>query len=712
MQVINVRTNELVYFPERPDHPYAILSHTWEEGEVSLQAFKERKNLSLPGHQKIAKACHLASLEGYDYIWIDTCCIDKTSSAELSEAINSMFKWYQQAQVCYAYLSDYEHGIPVPWQKGLRGCRWFTRGWTLQELVAPAEVVFLDCQWQEIGTRTTLSAELSSITGIDQSLLQQKIKYNQFSVAQRMSWAASRETTKKEDKAYSLMGIFDVNMPLLYGEGSNAFQRLQLEILKTRYDQSIFSWCWLHGGSINHAATGLLATSTRDFQACGNVRIMQSPTFNGCPARDVFRLPYAVNGMHLRMEAPTVKVPSEALEDLQNRSWCHDHNDQPPTEELFHDLDSFEEGYHITYNLQDLKDCFLVVLEDCRKDDSYIGILVLQAWSGALYRIHNPSLIRLRRSWTQFKELVRRENWFSLSGIMVVNLQEPSAKGAYVGRDFSIGIYQLPSDVWYKLSITIKNSEIEFLSPIKKSHFQGYYFNRDGAAPPFLLVINLKTEEEEGCLSGMCAHIGFEEGPFQFLDEERENFDSGDYGSLISNPEESSFTISSGPILSQLKSTSAFLTASHSVSNCWEFQLGDGSRLLAKYRRGLQPAHEIRLRLVHRPSSSSQNVSSFVDNTDGYLPSPRFKWLLDLVSENGSKRLGLLEPTVGKSDDNGHPLLARAIKWMGGNLTSLQQQYSEIARRYEQLRGEVNRPTDQLKQDMGGRRESSGIGKP
>lgn len=124
MQVINVRTNELVYFPERPDHPYAILSHTWEEGEVSLQAFKERKNLSLPGHQKIAKACHLASLEGYDYIWIDTCCIDKTSSAELSEAINSMFKWYQQAQVCYAYLSDYEHGIPVPWQKGLRGCRW------------------------------------------------------------------------------------------------------------------------------------------------------------------------------------------------------------------------------------------------------------------------------------------------------------------------------------------------------------------------------------------------------------------------------------------------------------------------------------------------------------------------------------------------------------------------------------------------------------
>jgi hypothetical protein len=627
MRVINVRTNELVHFPERPDNPYAILSHTWEEDGVSHQAFVEKRHHSLRGYKKIAKACQLACLEGYDYIWIDTCCIDKTSSTELAEAINSMFRWYQQAQVCYAYLSDYEHSVPAHWQKGLRGGRWFTRGWTLQELIAPAEVVFLDCQWQEIGTRTTLSVELSSIIGINQSLLRGEIKYDQFSIAQRMSWAAGRITTKKEDEAYSLMGIFDVNMTLLYGEGSRAFQRLQLEILKTSYDQSIFSWSWLSSSPSADIATGLLARSTRDFQACGNVKILPNPTFNDCQTRDKFRLPYAVNGLHLIMEAPTVKIPSDVLEDLQNRSWCRPPNDLQLTGELFHDLDYFGEACHITYNLQDLKDCFLVILENCRRDNSCIGILVLRAWSGALYRIHNPSLIRLRRSWTQFKEWEREENWFSLSDIVEINLPEVSARRTQVCRDLSTGIFQLPSDVWYKLSITIKDSEIEFLPTIKTSHFQGYYFKRDGRATPFLLVINLKTEETEGCLSSICAHVGFEEGPFQFLDEQREDFDSRDYGSLIANPEEESFTVNAGPILSQLKSTSAFLTACHSVSNRWEFQLGDSTILSATYRKGLLPAHEIRLRLFHHPSSPSQGVSSFFDNIHEYWPPLRFKWL-------------------------------------------------------------------------------------
>jgi hypothetical protein len=326
------------------------------------------------------------------------------------------------------------------------------------------------------------------------------------------------------------------------------------------------------------------------------------------------------------MEAPTVKIPSEVLEDLQNRSWCRPPNDQQLTGELFHDLDYFGEACHITYNLQDLKDCFLIILENCRKDNSYIGILVLRAWSGALYRIHNPSLIRLRRSWTQFKEWEREENWFPLSDIVEINLPEVSARRTQVCQDFSTGIFQLPSEVWYKLSITIKDSEIEFLPTIKTSHFQGYYFKRDGRATPFLLVINLKTEETEGCLSSICAHVGFEEGPFQFLDEQREELDSRDYGSLV-NPEEESFTVSAGPILSQLKSTSAFLTACHSVSNRWEFQLGDSTILSATYRKGLSPAHEIRLRLFHHHSSPSQGVSSFFDNIHEYWPPLRFKWL-------------------------------------------------------------------------------------
>ncbi len=392
-------------------------------------------------------------------------------------------------------------------------------------------------------------------------------KYDQFSIAQRISWAAGRITTKKEDEAYSLMGIFNVNMTLLYGEGSRAFQRLQLEILKTSYDQSIFIWSLQSSSLSAHIATGLLARSTKDFRPCGNVKIMPSPTFIDCPVRDKFRLPYAVNGLHLIMEAPTVKIPLEVLEDLQNRIWRDSLNDLQLTGELFHDLDYFGDARHITYNIQDLKDCFLVVLENCRRDNSYIGILVLRAWSGAMYRIHNPSLIRLRRSWTQFKEWEMKENWFSLSDIVEINLQEVSARRTQVCRDFSTSIFQLPSDVWYKLSITIKDSEIEFLPTIKSSHFQGYYFRRDGPATPFLLVINLKTEETEGCLSSICAHVGFEEGPFQFLDEQREEFNSRDYGSLITNPEEQSFTVSAGPILSQLKSTSAFLMACHSVLN-------------------------------------------------------------------------------------------------------------------------------------------------
>ena len=247
---------------------YAILSHTWEEEEVSFQKFEASKVLlpvgfnedepwlnhqiptlsepagSMKGLKKVRGACQKAKMEGYDWIWIDTCCIDKSSSAELSEAINSMFRWYEQAAVCYAYLSDVKSDDdPAVSESSFRNSRWFTRGWTLQELIAPQEVVFLDADWEEIGTRSELSRIISEITTIDENVLEDPANRSEFSSAQRMSWAARRKTTRTEDQAYSLLGIFNVHMPLLYGEGgSNAFKRLQIEVLNSSNDCSLLAW--------------------------------------------------------------------------------------------------------------------------------------------------------------------------------------------------------------------------------------------------------------------------------------------------------------------------------------------------------------------------------------------------------------------------------------------------------------------------------------
>ena len=163
----------------------------------------------------------------------DLCCIDKTSSAELSEAINSMYRWYQESGVCYAYLAD------VP-PNAFSKSRWFTRGWTLQELIAPSTVIFLDQKWQEIGTKSSLQRVISEITGIPTDILLGG-DLEDASIAQRMSWASKRETTRVEDAAYCLMGIFSIHMPMLYGEGERAFIRLQEEIMRVSDDHSLFA---------------------------------------------------------------------------------------------------------------------------------------------------------------------------------------------------------------------------------------------------------------------------------------------------------------------------------------------------------------------------------------------------------------------------------------------------------------------------------------
>ncbi|KAK1633606.1 heterokaryon incompatibility protein-domain-containing protein, partial [Colletotrichum phormii] len=225
--------------------PYVILSHTWNEDEVTFQDLDDPDHTKKRGYAKIDGLCCLAAQNGYQWVWVDTCCIDKTSSAELSEAINSMYQWYKDASICYVYLEDVHPGDdPSSFDSQFGNSRWFTRGWTLQELLAPRTVEFFDAAWRELGRRSSLAPKIESITSIPAYFL----RFNPYSafrdteIAVKMSWAARRQTMRVEDRAYSLLGIFDVSMPLLYGEGERAFERLQIEIMKQSSDDSILAW--------------------------------------------------------------------------------------------------------------------------------------------------------------------------------------------------------------------------------------------------------------------------------------------------------------------------------------------------------------------------------------------------------------------------------------------------------------------------------------
>ncbi|THU95437.1 HET-domain-containing protein [Dendrothele bispora CBS 962.96] len=247
MRLLSTKTFQLQeFYTDVP--PYAILSHTWGKREVTFQdmqnvdSIKTREDLQT-GWDKVKKACEHAQNYLFEWIWIDSCCINKESSAELSEALNSMYQYYEDAEVCYVYLSDVSgKEDPRDPSSAFRVSRWFKRGWTLQELLAPSHVVFLDEDWADLGTRQSLRDAISAITLIPVEVFEGK-DIAGFSIAQRMSWAAFRETTRPEDQAYSLMGIFGVNMPPIYGEGGpKAFMRLQQEIIKISDDRSIFAW--------------------------------------------------------------------------------------------------------------------------------------------------------------------------------------------------------------------------------------------------------------------------------------------------------------------------------------------------------------------------------------------------------------------------------------------------------------------------------------
>ncbi len=277
--------------PEAVEEGYATLSHTWkhegEDGpdeqsfqevqEITKQCKSENTNPRDFVSEKIRRCCELAESHGYKWVWIDTCCIDMTSSAELSEAINSMFRYYSLAAICYGYLRDVstvafshedlakECNYGHPRYAEFHMSIWFQRGWTLQELIAPRLFVFLSSSWEVIGAKADLAELLEYFFRIPAAVLRLHVNHTKFSIAQRMSWFQRRRTTRPEDEAYCLLGLFDICMPPLYGEGRNAFRRLQEEILKQSPDTTLFAWV----GLTDSPRECLFAASPRDFEVFG-----------------------------------------------------------------------------------------------------------------------------------------------------------------------------------------------------------------------------------------------------------------------------------------------------------------------------------------------------------------------------------------------------------------------------------------------------------
>ncbi|KAI1101937.1 heterokaryon incompatibility protein-domain-containing protein [Jackrogersella minutella] len=236
MRLLNVKTMRVESFPTRqisaiPD--YVILSHRWQdEEEVSFHDIQGEleKIQHKKGYQKILKCCEIASSTGFEYVWIDTCCINKSDENELTHTLAAMFRYYRDSQACYTYLADVS-GDDNPFDEGseFRRSKWFTRGWTLQELVAPLYVTFFDRDWNEIGTKSNLRTVIADVTGISPQVL--AMNYGgAISIAQRQAWAKDRQTKEIEDQAYSMMGLLGVKIPVKYGEGEAAFRKIKDEI--------------------------------------------------------------------------------------------------------------------------------------------------------------------------------------------------------------------------------------------------------------------------------------------------------------------------------------------------------------------------------------------------------------------------------------------------------------------------------------------------
>ncbi len=340
MRLLNTISLQFEEFYDGQIPDYVILSNRWGDDEVTFQDFRKGRKQYGQGYAKIIQCCNVARSRDFQWVWIDTCCIDKKSSAELSEAINSMYRWYEGAGVCYAYLSDVvwnPHDAEAS-KRSFEQSLWFTRGWTLQELLAPSSVLFFDHQWSCFGTKASLSAELSAATGIKQNHLY-RWAWIGVCIATKMSWVSRRVTSRTEDLAYCMLGLFDVNMPLLYGEGEKAFVRLQLEIIKKSDDESIFAWT----GSDRYFL-GMLAPSPTCFVQSGDIRMYHSTkkinypyvmTNKGLEFRVLYqseisepiakRLPLALNCWRPSPKGPfCVTITLARVGNLWQRTECHE----------------------------------------------------------------------------------------------------------------------------------------------------------------------------------------------------------------------------------------------------------------------------------------------------------------------------------------------------------------------------------------------------
>lgn len=392
---------------------------------------------TLEGYRKIRLTCQQALQDGLNYAWVDTCCIDKASSAELSKAINSMYRWYADSEVCYAYLED----ISTISQDGrgdseedFKRSRWHTRGWTLQELLAPRNVIFYSSNWTPLGTKTELASILSVVSGIDEHVLIEPDWLASYTIAQRMCWAAHRNTTQPEDQAYCLFDIMGVNMPLLYGEGEKAFARLQGEIIRSQIDHSIFLW---KTGTRTSLARQF-ARSPADFSDCSRVIQTNTTVRSTCQASPL--------GLHVSF--PVVKWGSCWFAILDCR-YADDFRGplglQIEFDENLQNMGK-EKGAHVLCPSSE-DESFTVVPVEVTKEAVLQDLVLLNSFN---FRSHESSLdcnfnlwLQTEQSGTEGFELVEAwppERWNAMTRVM----HWPAS--AYSGELFACLVFCVPAE--------------------------------------------------------------------------------------------------------------------------------------------------------------------------------------------------------------------------------------------------------------------------
>ncbi|KAK4498320.1 hypothetical protein PRZ48_010978 [Zasmidium cellare] len=323
MRLLNVHSLQLEKYDDIEETPeYAILSHRWSKNEMRFGHFQGadwdtlRKSAIDGGKEdeigiaKILSACAVTKSFALDYLWIDTCCIDGSSSTEVTQAINSMFRWYQRASVCLAYLFDVstdtsELGHMIDRRLYARkktqilrigpfeDSQWFRRGWTLQELLAPPELVFYDHAWRRIGVKTDMTKQIQAATRIDPKYLTGD--FEDASIATKLSWVSDRTTTLPDDMAYCMVGILGVSMDTRYGEEERAFMRLQELLIEKVADDSIFAWT---DPTLSPSqGLGLLAPSPACFRNSSKIH-SRGPNYNRKTQ------PPQITSLGLRLSAP------------------------------------------------------------------------------------------------------------------------------------------------------------------------------------------------------------------------------------------------------------------------------------------------------------------------------------------------------------------------------------------------------------------------